>query len=202
MPGNSPFACPRDCAARWWPGLPAQVCRMCSPSQRGAAWWCCGALVSRGAPISACLLPVGLRLAPCTDFADWRRVSPAPLLVALQLAIAISLGWCDFGRRAGRNPCAVACTSLKLCSSRSSTGSLAIGFAPIWSAIRRMGPVYPMPACTCTCRLSKSHQESYREMRAGLDTCCSPRDSNPLLPLVAARLPLSLCERQLLLSPA
>lgn len=37
MPGNSPFACPRDCAARWWPGLPAQVCRMCSPSQRGAA---------------------------------------------------------------------------------------------------------------------------------------------------------------------
>lgn len=86
------------------PGLPAQVCRMCSPSQRGAAQWCCGALVSRGAPISACLLPVGLRLAPCTDFADWGRGLPAPLLVSLQLAIAISLGWCDLERRAGRNP--------------------------------------------------------------------------------------------------
>ncbi len=30
-------------------------------------------------------------LAPCTDFADWGRGSPAPLLVALQLAIALSL---------------------------------------------------------------------------------------------------------------
>lgn len=59
---------------------------------------CCGALVSRGAPISACLLPVGLRLAPCTDFADWERVSPAPPLVALQLAISLSLEFLESRR--------------------------------------------------------------------------------------------------------
>lgn len=34
----------------------------------------------------------------------------------------------------------------------SSTPSLAIGFAPICSAIRRLGPVYPMPVHACACR--------------------------------------------------
>ena len=64
---------------------------------------CCGALVSRGAPISACLLPVGLWLAPCTDFADWERVSPAPLLVSLQLAISLSLEFLE-SRRCQADP--------------------------------------------------------------------------------------------------
>lgn len=42
-------------------------------------------------------------LAPCTDFADWGRGSPAPLLVALQLAIAISLEFLE-SRRCPADP--------------------------------------------------------------------------------------------------
>lgn len=42
-------------------------------------------------------------LAPCTDFADWGRGSPAPLLVALQLAIAISLEFLE-SRRCQADP--------------------------------------------------------------------------------------------------
>ena len=42
-------------------------------------------------------------LAPCTDFADWGRVSPAPLLVALQLAISLSLEFLE-SRRCQADP--------------------------------------------------------------------------------------------------
>lgn len=83
------------------PGLPAYSCRMCSPSQRGAAWLGCFAGIDTAVLLSyagqlgrvqspnairmestrlehAGMTPHARTLAPCTDFADWGRGSPAP----------------------------------------------------------------------------------------------------------------------------
>lgn len=99
---------------------------MCSPSQRVAAWLGCFAgidtavLLSHAGQLGRVQSPNAIRmestrlehagmtphartLAPCTDFADWGRGSPAPLLVALQLAISLSLKFLE-SRRCQADP--------------------------------------------------------------------------------------------------
>ncbi len=80
------------CLRRAGPGYPAWLSRMCSPSQRLAAQWCCGALVSRGAPeISAPFLPFGLPVALGSISLVGDGFNPRPALWSLRPAIAVSM---------------------------------------------------------------------------------------------------------------